>query len=434
MTIKELKAKIKEHLEAARDIAAKAEEEGRDFTGDERQKVANALEAAGEVKKELKQAEGDATMKSQIDAWSKEFASDPEHKERKQTPGSPGEGGSLGQQFVNSERFQTWMAQIAPNGRIPDGARGLVSPPVEFKRLLGRKDLVTGSSETSAGAFVETDYTGIYEPLGRYPLNILTLINRRQTGSDLVEFVRQTTRVQEASPTAEANVTDSDSSVSGAVVGTKPEGALAFEKVQEAVKTIAVWIPATKRALSDAAQIRGIIDQELTDDLMEEFEDQLLNGNGVGENFTGILNTAGILAQAWNTDMLTTIRQARTTLAVTGRSFPTGLVLHPNDTETIDLLTDDDGRYYYGGPAQGGVQRVWRVPVVESQSIAEGTGLMGDFRKAVVWDREEASIQVSDSHSDFFIRNMVAILAEMRAAFGLIRPSAFVEIDLTAGS
>jgi hypothetical protein len=43
-----------------------------------------------------------------------------------------------------------------------------------------------------------------------------------------------------------------------------------------------------------------------------------------------------------------------------------------------------------------------------------------------------ANILVSDSHSDFFIRNLVAILAEMRAAFGVLRPAAFVEIDLTA--
>jgi hypothetical protein len=51
-----------------------------------------------------------------------------------------------------------------------------------------------------------------------------------------------------------------------------------------------------------------------------------------------------------------------------------------------------------------------------------------------LWDRERSTIQVSDSHSDFFIRNMVAILAEMRAAFGLRRPSAFVLIDATEGS
>jgi hypothetical protein len=50
----------------------------------------------------------------------------------------------------------------------------------------------------------------------------------------------------------------------------------------------------------------------------------------------------------------------------------------------------------------------------------------------MLWDREQAAISVSDSHADFFVRNLIAILAELRAAFGVIRPPAFVAIDLDA--
>jgi HK97 family phage major capsid protein len=186
--------------------------------------------------------------------------------------------------------------------------------------------------------------------------------------------------------------------------------------------------------LSDAAQLRGIIDDELRADLDEELEDQILNGDGTGENFTGLLNTPGILEQAWQGDLLTTIRRARTALRTLGRSRATAMVVHPNDAETLDLIRDDEGRFYFGGPIDGGVQRVWRVPVVESDLADEGTGLMGDYRKAVLWDRERANVQVSDSHSDFFIRNMVAILAECRAAFGVIRPSGFIKVPFEGGS
>jgi hypothetical protein len=49
-----------------------------------------------------------------------------------------------------------------------------------------------------------------------------------------------------------------------------------------------------------------------------------------------------------------------------------------------------------------------------------------------MWDREQGGISVSDSHADFFVRNLLAILAEMRAAFAVVQPTAFVEIDLTA--
>jgi len=259
------------------------------------------------------------------------------------------------------------------------------------------------------------------------------LVSQRTTGSDLVEFVRQTAGVTQAAVVPEANVTGY-TGAAGEVSGEKPEGSMAFERVQVPVKTIAVWIPATKRALSDASQLRGIIDQELQDDLEECLEDEIIGGDGSGEHFTGLLNTSGVLEQAWDTDMLTTIRKARTALRVTGRSRPTAILLHPNDAEALDLLKDGEQRFYFGGPADGGAQGVWRVPVVESEAMTEGIGLMGDFRKAVIWDREQASIQVSDSHSDFFIRNMVAVLAEMRAAFGVIRPSAFVIVDLTSRS
>ena len=108
--------------------------------------------------------------------------------------------------------------------------------------------------------------------------------------------------------------------------------------------------------------------------------------------------------------------------------------MHPNDAEAVDLLKDDQGRYYYGGPTQGGVTMLWRVPVIESEAVTEGSPILADWRKAIMWDREQSTIQISDSHSDFFIRNMIAVLAEMRAAFGIIRPHAFVIVDFTSGS
>ena len=241
---------------------------------------------------------------------------------------------------------------------------------MQFKGLLRkggalRKELITGESDTSAGVFVQTDYTGIYEPLGRPPLVLRDLISVRTTTSDQVHFVRQTRQVTQAAVVPEANVTDY-TGATGEVSGEKPEGTLRWEPVTTPVKTIAVWIPATKRALSDAAQLRGIIDDELRADLDEELEDQILNGDGTGENFTGLLNTPGILEQAWQGDLLTTIRRARTALRTLGRSRATAMVVHPNDAETLDLIRDDEGRFYFGGPIDGGVQRVWRVPVVEA--------------------------------------------------------------------
>ena len=134
--------------------------------------------------------------------------------------------------------------------------------------------------------------------------------------------------------------------------------------------------------------------------------------------------------QAWNADILTTSRQAITNLLINGRSRPTAWVINPEDWETIELTQDGDNRYYYNGPLSQGPTVLWGVPVVQSQTQVQGTAILGDWRKAVMWNRQQATVTATDSHEDFFIRNMIAILAELRAAFALIRPAAFVIVDM----
>lgn len=333
---------------------------------------------------------------------------------------------SLGQRFVQSDEWQEFMAKVAPNG-FSDKQKFGASPAVQFASLLApRATLLTGASDTSGGAFVVNDvYPGLFPQGLQRPLTIRDIVTNGTTGSDTVEFVKLTAQTNAAAPTAEATATAGAS-------GTKPESALTLAKVTETVKTIAHWIPATKRALSDAGQLRTLIDGFLRYGLEEELEDQMIAGDGTGENFTGISNISGVQAAAWDTDLFTTTRKARTLIRTVGRAIPTAYVFHPNDWQTIDLLQDNEARFYGAGPFGLSPARLWGLPVVESEGATEGVGYVGDFRKCVLWDREQASIQVSDSHSDFFIRNMVAILAELRAAFGCVQPNALAEIDLTA--
>ena len=334
---------------------------------------------------------------------------------------------SLGQRFIESD-YGEWLKSAAPNGRFPEKGRFGNSPILSFQGFadLDRQAaLITGDSSTSAGAFITADRFTELTTLGRRPLTVRDIIRNLQTGSDLIEYVRQTSRTNNAATVAEATAASGGS-------GVKPESDMAFEVVTAPVRTIANWTPITKQAAADVPQMRGIIDSELRDNLEETLETQIMQGDGVGVNMTGLFNTTGTQVQAWDTNILTTTRKARTLVRTVGRAVPTAYVIHPTQWESIDLLQDNEARYYYGGPANTGQPRLWGLPIVESEAMPSGYALVGDFRKAVLWDREQASIAVSDSHSDFFIRNLLAILAEMRAAFGVLKPSAFVEVDVTA--
>lgn len=439
------KEKMRAELKAARDIAAKAEAENRDLTPEEVEQAASHIKAYEAAKTDFQKGKESDDVKSALAAIGLDLGL--EQNERGTGAESfavPERGKSLGRLFVESAQYTAFMK--AHGNRAPGDRARVQSDPVGVKTLWGagrRKALVTGASATSGGAFVQTDVTGLYEALGRPQLTLRDLVSIRNTDSDTVEYVRQTVQptsaatvpeaTSAAAPTAPA---DGGDLVRVAGGGYKPEGEIAFKKETATVKTIAEWIPATKRGIADASQLRGLIDEELLADLAQTEEDEMLNGDGTGEHLQGILETPDIQLQAYSatvTDLdplLETTLRARTKARVVGRSVPTGYLLNPLDWEKIQLARL--AKNPQNEALTAGVPTLHGLPVVESESIAAGRGLVGDFRKAVLWDREQAAISVTDSHADFFIRNLVAVLAEERVAFGVTRPKAFCEIDLTA--
>ena len=428
----DLKRSITENLEKAKAAARPAEDAGRDLNGEERAAVKSYLEVASTHIATRKQRAEDAGLLSSItdlsagtSLWTP-ASGDP-------TPAA--KSGSTGQRFVNSPAWKSFMGAY-PDGRIPDSTSGLNSGAVQMG---GMKALLTGASPTSAGALVQPEQYGFVDEPYR-PLSIRQLVTNGTTTSDAIEYVRQGTRTNNAAvvpeATSAARIGAGTGEVTAVAGGLKPESGFELLKVSAPVKTIAHWEPATKRALSDAGQIITLIDNFLRAGLEEKLEDQIVSGSGDGEDFRGILNTPGTTGQPFVDNLLVTTRQAKTKVKIVGRAVPTAYVFNPEDNEKLDLLREtgggSEGAFLFGGPASTGVQTLWGVPRIESEAVPVGTALLADWRQAVIWDREQATVQVSDSHADFFLRNLVAFLAEMRAAFGIIRPSAFVTIDLTA--
>ncbi|WP_280441069.1 phage major capsid protein [Nocardia brasiliensis] len=334
---------------------------------------------------------------------------------------------ALGLQVVDSLEFKAMLSPFK-DGRVPDKTR-IQSAPIDIKGLF------VGGTDTSAGAFVVNEQSGIVEMLGRKPLTVRDLVSVRRTGSDAVEYVEQTSHTNNAAVVAEATSSAPPTApgAAGPLVrdangGYKPEGAWAFVRRVANVKTIAEWVPATKRALADVAALEGLINDELRADVAEAEEGQLLNGNGTGENLTGINQWSGVQTQAFSTDIFESVRKGITKARTVGRVNPSAVVVNPADAEKIDLAKDLNGVYRFGGPQVIGQRTLWGVPVIESETQVAGTALLGDFAKAVLWDREQTTVTMTDSHEDFFVRNLVAILAEERVAFAVTRPSAFVKV------
>lgn len=421
----QLKERADAAVKTARDIAEKAAaDNGREFTEAEKSDYDAAMKAAGEILEAIKAVKQDEAVLADMETFAKGLGL-PEPEAARGDLAK-----SLGETVVQSAAFKAMMGGFKKDGGgfyIPDRAK-VQSDIIQVKSLF------TGLSRTSAGAFITPDRTDIVEMLGRRPMRLRDLCAKRRTTSDIVEFVQETSHTNAAAPVAEATSSAAPTAPGGAGAlvpaaggGYKPEGAWAFQVKSTTVKTIAEWVPISKRALADVAQVEGLINDELQLDIAEAEDNQFLNGDGTGENHTGILQTSGIQTQAFVTDIFTSTRKAITKARTVGRVQPNAILVSPAVKEQIELTKDGQQRFYYAGPFNDGVSTLWGLPLVDCEIMPDTHALVGDFNKAVIWDREQTSVTMTDSHADFFVRNLVAILAEERNAFAVTRPTAFVK-------
>jgi HK97 family phage major capsid protein len=333
--------------------------------------------------------------------------------------------GKLSSVLISDPGYKSWYQNVAPSGTISDTMKGLQSPPVQHR--VGLKTLLTGASDTSAGAMVFPETAPFVGLAGRRELTLRDLVTIVPVQTDSVQFAKEDTETNAAATVAEATATSGSS-------GLKPESTKAFVAVSVAIRTLAHWLPATKRALADAPQLRQLIDGFLLHGLQEELEDQMLSGGGTGENFTGLAITSGTQTQAFSENNLATMLKGRNKVQVIGHSRPNAFLLHPTDWENVLLWRDTTANFMMlspSGPFSN--PTVWGLPVVLCEGLSPGTGWVGDFRELILFDRESAQISVSDSHESFFTRNMVAILAELRAGFCVRRPAALTKLTLSLG-
>lgn len=360
---------------------------------------------------------------------------------------------TLGTEFVETTLIP-WLQRVSPmaaKGGAPTTDRMPDSPSLAFaqsmkvrawshmasmpstNRSAAAKALITGTSawsnaSTSAGTLVRPDYDA-YVPLPRRPLFFRDLVRERTITSDVVFYPKFTARSNAAVPVAEATTQSN---------GAKPESSLTLAVETETVKTIATWMAVSRRALSDAGQIRQIIDEELRGNVEESLENEMLSGDGTGEHFLGVEHLVGTTDVVFDTDIKTTIRHMRTAAIKTPAYILSAgamrvnrgnvaILMNPDDVEEYDLDQDAEARYYTGGPVQVYAPMAWGIPIVESEAVTAGNAWMADWTVCTLHDREDTVIRMSESHSDWFIRNLIALLAEGRWAFTCGRPSGVIK-------
>ena len=318
---------------------------------------------------------------------------------------------SIGTAFVKSAGYQV----IKDSGnRTNSWSSGVI----EF----GEKATVS----TTASPIVQTGYTpGIWEIPSQAP-TVASLFAQATTNSNVVNYVKETTATNAAAGTSQ-----------GAL---KPESSIVFANATTSVRKIATFLPVTDEMIEDVDQIQSYLDARLSLFVRQAEDTALLSGSGTDPALLGVLNSGIHTANATALvadNPADALYQAITTINDLSYLNADAIVMHPTDWATLRLMKDQNEQYYGGGPftgaygGSGGISpnSIWGLPVVVTTAITLNTALVGAFKTAAVLYRKQGlTVEASNSHLDWFQRNMTAIRAETRLALAVIRPTGFFSI------
>ena len=336
------------------------------------EKAATELKSMGDRLLEIEQKNADAVMR-----------------------GNKAEVKTLGQTFAASQEFK-------------DFAEGRTA-----KARLEMKNTITGQAGSPAAnsdvIVAPQRQSGIVSGAYRN-LRIRDVMPFGTTSSNMVEYTRELAFTNNAAETAEG--------------ATKPETALTFELVQAPVKTIAHWLKLSKQVMDDAPALASYVDTRLRYGVELRIDQELLNGNGSGQNIGGLTKSGNFTAftPVSGDNQIDSINKAIYLVAAADYQA-TAIILNPADWGKIERTKSTTGEYEFM-PNMAMTPTLWGLPVVVSNTMAAGKFMVAALDVAAqVWNRQGVTVEMSEADDTNFQKNLVTVRAEARLALAIYRPA-----------
>ncbi len=397
-----------------------AERERRDLTPDEQAEMDEAVDVSSRERSER--------------AFTKALGGDGPIEE-------VGDEGNLrrdpGRLFVESSGFKAIADPGARPQRWSTGALDVGQlgqrTPLDLKGTLLEGTGAPGTGTGGGLVPVPTVIPGVTTTLFQR-LSVADLFSSGTTDTSTVRYAIEGTATSGAAGVAEG--------------GTKPESTLGLSTVDEPVKKIATALTVSDELLEDNTAVQAFVSGRLSLFVTIEEERQLLRGAG-GNELSGLVGRSGVNTWARGTVDSNAVALFKAANGLRGSSFlePDGIIMNPTNWQTARLGTDSAGQFFGGGPflgpyggpqgpaaasgqATGATDTIWNMPTVVTSAVGAGTAIVGAFGAgAQVVRRGGVSIEATNSHDTYFLKNLVSIRAEERLALCVFRPASFCVVS-----
>jgi HK97 family phage major capsid protein len=238
-------------------------------------------------------------------------------------------------------------------------------------------------------------------------VRLLSIVSRGTASSNVISWVSKVNRDGAAAGTAEG--------------ATKNQ--IDFDLVvnSESVIKFSAFIKISTEMVGDIDFMNTEINNELMGEMLRLIETQVYSGSGAGTNLNGILTQATAFVAATapvavvNANLVDVLRTAATQIQIANQSAPTYILLHPTDVLGLKQIkrSTTDKAYIDALQLVAGSLSLDGIPIIETTLVTADTYLIGDFKKATVFDKGSIDIEVGRSGTDF-VDNLVTVLAEWR--------------------
>lgn len=379
--VKELE-KIEAKLEARLEESTKqVQEEGTANLKTREDVKALAQDFAG-IMKDLTQVKGEVT-----DLAQKSAGVATEKKEAK----------TFGQEFAESKAFENFMSGQSTKAKV------------EMKNTI-----VNSGNETSR----HEQLPGLVEGAFRM-LRVMPTVLSGSVGSNVIYYSQEAGWTNGAAPQAGEGVA-------------KAESTLTFEEKTTTIQTIAHKIKVSKQALDDSTYLSSYIDRRMRHGVMNATENQVINGDGTGQNFEGWLKVGNntVVSPTGLIDAYGLANQMKITI-IAADYEPSFYYFNPQDWSTLETTRrgTGDGAFIAASGAVSYVNNgltplLWGLPVVLSNNIPQGTFVCKSFEASQYFDRENVVIEMFEQDEDNVSKNLLTVRGENRGAQAIYRPEA----------
>lgn len=252
-----------------------------------------------------------------------------------------------------------------------------------------------------------TQFTGVISPIRQRELRYLANVSVGRTTGNQVYWIEE--KDQQGTPIM---LGEGD---------TKTQLSVRYEEATMSVKKIAVYGKVTTEMMADLPQLISYIENNLMKKMDIVVENQLLAGDGLGDNLKGAKTyatafTGGTSALKIDNANEFDVISALSLQCQEANGMPNAVFVHPQTLTLMKTLKSTlDGQYLYPRWADSDGLLIDGLRVIPSLAVTANEFIGGDLSVLNVLFREELALQIGLDGSDF-INNKKTMLVEKRLA------------------